>query len=66
LQGEKRSSKTFSSFEEVTIGAEIYNLFDFQNTITNIWVRDVATSQQFAIPNFLTPRVFNVRLMARW
>lgn len=66
LQGEKRSSKTFSSFEEVTIGAEIYNLFDFQNTITNIWVRDVATSQQFAIPNFLTPRVFNVRLVARW
>lgn len=66
LQGEKRASKTFSNFEEVTIGAEIYNLFDFQNTITNIWVRDVASSQQFAIPNFLTPRVFNVRLVARW
>lgn len=66
LQDEKRASKTFSNFEEVTIGAEIYNLFDFQNTITNIWVRDVASSQQFAIPNFLTPRVFNVRLVARW
>lgn len=66
LKGEKRDSKLFENFEEVSIGAEIYNLFDFQNTITNIWVRDVATSQQFAIPNFLTPRVFNVRLIARW
>lgn len=66
LKDDKKSSELFKNFQEVSIGAEIYNLFDFQNSITNIWVRDVATSQQFAIPNTLTPRVFNVRLIARW
>ena len=65
LKDGKKSSKLFRNFEEVTIGAEIYNIFDESNSITNIWVRDVASQQQFAIPNELTPRVFNVRLVAR-
>ena len=43
----------------------IYNMFNNQNAITNTWVRDVNSKRQFAIPNFLTPRVFNVRLSAR-
>ncbi|MEP3043021.1 MAG: TonB-dependent receptor, partial [Nonlabens ulvanivorans] len=65
LKDDKKSSKLFSNFAEVTIGAEIYNIFDESNSITNIWVRDVSSQQQFAIPNELTPRVFNVRLVAR-
>ena len=37
------------------------NIFDVQNSITNTWVRDVYSKRQYAIPNYLTPRVFNVR-----
>ena len=37
-----------------------------QNSITNTWVRDVYTKLQYAIPNYLTPRVFNVRLSAKF
>ncbi len=48
-------------FKELSFGFEIFNIFDVQNSITNTWVRDVYTKRQFAIPNFLTPRVFNVR-----
>lgn len=48
-------------FKALSIGVEIYNMFDVQNSITNTWVRDVRTKQQYAIPNYLTPRVFNVR-----
>ena len=48
-------------FKELTIGAEIFNIFDVQNSITNTFVRDVYTKTQYSIPNFLTPRVFNVR-----
>ncbi len=51
-----------NSFRELSLGFEIYNLFDNQNAITNTFVRDAASQRQFAIPNFLTPRVFNVRL----
>ncbi|MDP5081145.1 MAG: TonB-dependent receptor plug domain-containing protein, partial [Winogradskyella sp.] len=54
------------AFRELSLGFEIYNMFNNQNTITNTWVRDVYTKRQFAIPNFLTPRVFNVRLSARF
>ncbi|MDO6597518.1 TonB-dependent receptor plug domain-containing protein [Oceanihabitans sp. 2_MG-2023] len=48
-------------FKELTLGLEIFNVFDVQNSITNTWVRDVYSKRQYAIPNYLTPRVFNVR-----
>ncbi|TYA72036.1 TonB-dependent receptor [Seonamhaeicola marinus] len=48
-------------FKQLSIGFEIFNIFDVQNSITNTWVRDVYSKRQFAIPNYLTPRVFNVR-----
>ncbi len=54
------------NFKELTLGFEIFNMFDVQNSITNIWVRDVYSKRQYAIPNFLTPRVFNVRLSMKF
>lgn len=48
-------------FKELSLGVEIYNMFDVQNSITNTWVRDVYSKRQYAIPNYLTPRVFNIR-----
>lgn len=48
-------------FKALSFGFEIYNIFDVQNSITNTWVRDAYSKRQYAIPNFLTPRVFNVR-----
>jgi len=53
-------------FKELTIGAEIFNMFDVQNSITNTFVRDVYTKVQYAIPNYLSPRVYNVRLTAKF
>ncbi len=53
-------------FKDLTAGFEIYNIFDRQNSITNTFVRDASTRQQFAIPNFLSPRVFNVRMSAKF
>jgi hypothetical protein len=53
-------------FEELSIGLEIFNMFDVQNSITNTWVRDVYSKRQYSIPNYLTPRVFNIRLAMRF
>ncbi|NJB72354.1 hypothetical protein GGR42_002845 [Saonia flava] len=53
-------------FKELSIGAEIFNLFNNQNSITNTWVRDVESKQQFAIPNFMTTRVLNLKLNMRF
>lgn len=48
--------------KEFQIGFEIFNMFDVQNSITNTWVRDVYTKTQYAVPNYLTPRIFNLRM----
>ena len=51
-----------SAFKELSLGLEIFNIFDVQNAITNTWVRDVYTKRQYGIPNFMTGRIFNVKL----
>ncbi|EGV43933.2 TonB-dependent receptor [Bizionia argentinensis JUB59] len=53
-------------FKYLSLGVEIFNVFDVQNSITNTWVRDVYSKRQYAIPNYLTPRVFNVRTSMRF
>jgi len=52
-------------FKELSLGLEIFNLFNNQNAITNTWVRDVYSKNQYAIPNYMTSRVFNIKLNAR-
>ncbi|WP_396178925.1 carboxypeptidase-like regulatory domain-containing protein [Flavobacterium sp.] len=52
-------------FEDLSLGFEIFNLFNNQNAITNTWVRDVYTKNQYGVPNYLTTRVFNVKLTAK-
>ncbi|MBP6182165.1 carboxypeptidase-like regulatory domain-containing protein [Flavobacterium sp.] len=55
----------FKNFNELAVGLEIFNLFDNQNAITNTWVRDVYSKNQYAIPNYMTTRVFNIKLSAK-
>ena len=51
-----------SKFKELSTGLELFNMFDIQNSITNTWVRDVYSKNQFGIPNFMTGRVLNFKL----
>ncbi|WP_310560790.1 TonB-dependent receptor [Flavobacterium sp.] len=60
------SKKWLQSFKELAVGLEIFNLFDNQNAITNTWVRDVYSKNQYAIPNYMTTRVFNVKVNLRF
>jgi len=52
-------------FKDLSIGFEIFNLFNNQNAITNTWVRDASTKVQYGIPNYMTTRVFNIKLTAK-
>ena len=61
----KRKSDWLNNFKELAVGLEIFNLFNNQNAITNTWVRDVYSKNQYAIPNYMTTRVFNVKLTAK-
>ncbi|MEJ1223392.1 TonB-dependent receptor [Sediminicola sp. 1XM1-17] len=53
-------------FKELNIGFEIFNLFNNQNSITNTWVRDVDGKQEYAVPNFMTSRVLNLKIGTRF
>ncbi len=61
----KPDTHWLKKWKEMSIGFEIFNLFDNQNAITNTWVRDVYTKSQYGVPNYLTTRVFNLKLSAR-
>ena len=60
------SKKWLKPFKELSAGLEIFNLFNNQNSITTTWVRDVYTKSQYGIPNYMTTRVFNFKLAARF
>jgi hypothetical protein len=67
IDAQNPSNKNWmKSFKELAIGLEIFNLFDNQNAITNTWVRDVYSKNQYAIPNYMTTRVFNVKVNMRF
>ncbi|MGL2994716.1 TonB-dependent receptor [Flavobacterium sp. TSSA_36] len=67
---DKNSTKSYKKwanhFQELAIGLEVFNIFNNQNAITNTWVRDVYTKTQYGIPNYMTTRVFNIKLNARF
>ncbi|MEW6469883.1 MAG: TonB-dependent receptor [Bacteroidota bacterium] len=58
----KRFFKNFNSF---WISAEVYNLLAVNNTVSYLWVKDV-TNRQYAIPNYLSQRLINVKLIMRF
>ncbi len=53
------------AFKNIWLGLDVFNIFDMQNTNTYYWVSDVY-NQQYAVPNFLTGRQLNVKLMAEF
>lgn len=62
---ERPEGHWLKKFKDLSLGLEIYNLFNNQNAITNTWVRDAYTKSQYGIPNYMTTRVFNIKLTAR-
>jgi hypothetical protein len=58
----KEKGYWLSNFKDLSLGLEIFNLFNNQNAITNTWVRDVYSKTQYGVPNYLTTRVFSLKL----
>ena len=62
----KPKYKFLNRFKELNIGIELFNIFDVTNSITNTWVRDVYSKNQYAIPNYMTGRVLNAKLRMKF
>ncbi len=59
--GEPRRSGFLGSLKSVWLGVDVFNLLDISNVSSYYWVTDV-NDIQYAVPNYLTRRQFNVRL----
>jgi hypothetical protein len=55
----------FHVFKSAWISAEVLNLLQVQNTISYTWIMDV-TGRRYAIPNYLTDRLVNLKLVAKF
>lgn len=52
----------WSNFRELSLGVQIFNAFNINNTVANQWVSDVNSSSYYPVPIRLTGRFFNVKL----
>ena len=59
-EGETRTGLA-SKLKSVWLGVDVFNLLDISNVASYYWVTDV-NDIQYAVPNYLTRRQFNVRL----
>ena len=54
--------RIFRSLKSIWIGFDVFNLFDIKNTNSYYWITR-ADNDQAAVPNYLTGRQFNVKLI---
>jgi hypothetical protein len=61
----RRSHSPFRNFESVWASLEVFNIIDRANTISYLLVKDFSNTV-FLMPNRLTPRLVNFKIVARW
>lgn len=64
-RSKRRSHSPFRSFESIWASLEIFNLIDRPNTISYLLVKDFSNTV-YTMPNRLTPRLVNFKIVARW
>ncbi len=52
-------------FKNMWISLEVFNLLQIYNTVSYIWIKDI-NNRQYAVPNYLTPRLLNIKLIAEF
>ncbi|ROH99833.1 TonB-dependent receptor plug domain-containing protein [Chryseobacterium daecheongense] len=52
----------WGNFEELTLGVQVFNAFNINNTVANQWITDSTTNLMYPVPVRLTGRFFNVKL----
>jgi hypothetical protein len=69
IDGIKRESKKPKSFgakfDKIWTSFEVFNILGIYNTLSYRWVKDI-DNNQWAIPNYLTNRRFNLKLHISW
>lgn len=65
IQFNNKSIEKNKAFESIWISAEILNLLGTSNTISYLWLPDYS-SNYYAVPNTLSQRFLNIKLLLKW
>ncbi len=66
LDGARKDRPRYSFFKNVKsmwLSLEVFNLLGIQNTLSYLWIQDQASARTYAVPNRLTRRLLNLKLV---
>lgn len=64
-ENEKNKTGWKRNFESLLVGIEVFNMLDINNTISYLWIQDVE-ARTWAVPNYLTARRVNFRVLCKF
>jgi len=64
-RSKRRSHSPFREFDNIWATLEVFNLIDRANTISYLLIKDFSNTV-YSIPNRLTPRLLNLKVVARF
>ena len=56
-----KHKKLFRVVEDIQVGIDVFNLFNFRNVVSYLWLNDI-DGIPWRVPNYLTARQVNVKL----
>lgn len=65
IGGYAKSSEKWKHIETFWMSFEIFNLLQFNNTVSYLWVKDI-NNVTYGVPNYLTGRRINIRLILKF
>lgn len=64
-RSKRRSHSPFRNFDNIWASLEVFNIIDRSNTISYLFIKDFSNTV-YLLPNRLTPRLLNFKIVARW
>ncbi len=64
-RSKRRSHSPFRNFDNIWASLEVFNIIDRANTISFLFIKDFSNTT-YLLPNRLTPRLINFKIVARW
>lgn len=65
IGGQAKKSEKYKHIESLWTSVEIFNLLEFNNTVSYIWVKDIS-NRTYGVPNYLTGRRLNIKFIIKF
>lgn len=61
-----QQSRVWKALDNIWFSLEVFNLLGIQNTLSYTWIQDQTSGRTFAVPNRLTRRLINTKLVVEF